>query len=126
MSDEKEPDFLGYDGAGGKVDSVSAKKAVAVFSELWGDALFDCGPQDYDFMAKEIVRVFDLVDELEDREDRLDLPEVQRRRNEPTVPLADVKKEPPRPLPSLAHFFAGGTDCVGVLCVGAGDIGTGL
>ncbi|MCU1300740.1 MAG: hypothetical protein JWQ87_1024 [Candidatus Sulfotelmatobacter sp.] len=35
-------------------------------------------------MAKEIIRTFDLTDELEDR---LDLPEVQRRRNEPTVPL---------------------------------------
>jgi hypothetical protein len=90
MSNEKGSEFLGYDGAGGAVDSASAEKAVAAFSEVWGNALFDCGPQDYDFMAKEIVRVFDLVDELEDR---LDLPEVQRRRSEPTVPLADVKKE---------------------------------
>jgi hypothetical protein len=65
-------------------------KAVKEWSELWGNALFDCGPQDYEFMAREIIRNFDLVDELDDR---LDLPEVQRRRNEPTVSFADVKKK---------------------------------
>jgi hypothetical protein len=90
INEKSQAEFLGYDGAGKTVDPASAKKAVAAFSGSVGNALFDCGPQDYEFMVKEIVRVFDLVDELEDR---LDLPEVQRRRSEPTVPLADVKKE---------------------------------
>lgn len=82
--------FWGRDGAGQEVDPDSVKKAVAAWAELWGNALFDCGPQDYEFMLKEIIKTFELVDELEDR---LDLPEVQRRRNEVTVPFADVKKE---------------------------------
>jgi hypothetical protein len=47
-------------------------------------------PQDYEFMARKIKEMFELLDELEDR---LDLPEVQRRRNEPTVPLAEAKKQ---------------------------------
>jgi hypothetical protein len=76
--------FWGRDGAGQEVNPDSAKKAVAAWAELWDNALFDCGPQNYEFMVKEIIETFELIDELEDR---LDLPEV-RRRHEPTVPLA--------------------------------------
>lgn len=49
---------LGSDGAGCEVSVESAKKAVTVFAELWGHALFDCGPQDYEFMQQEILKRF--------------------------------------------------------------------
>jgi hypothetical protein len=38
---------FGGDGSGQAVDRSSAAKAIAAFAELWGNALFDCGPQDY-------------------------------------------------------------------------------
>jgi hypothetical protein len=41
------------------------------------------------FMAKRCIEEFDLLDELEDQ---LDLPEVRRGLNEPTIPWAQVKK----------------------------------
>lgn len=41
------------------------------------------------FMARRCIEEFDLLDELEDQ---LDLPEVRRRLNEPTIPWAQVKK----------------------------------
>jgi hypothetical protein len=40
------------------------------------------------FMAKRCIEEFDLPDELEDQ---LDLPEVRRGLNEPTIPWAQVK-----------------------------------
>jgi hypothetical protein len=43
------------DGAGCAVSLERANKAVAVLAELWGNALFDCGPQDYEFMQSEIL-----------------------------------------------------------------------
>ena len=43
------------DGAGQDVSLESANREVAAFAELWGNALFDCGPQDYEFMQKEIL-----------------------------------------------------------------------
>lgn len=45
-----------HDGAGGKVSLVGAAAAVHAFAELWGNALFDCGPQDYQFMQEEILK----------------------------------------------------------------------
>lgn len=41
-------------------------------------------------MAKKCIEMFELVDQIEDQ---LDLPEVRRRLNEPTIPLAQVKKD---------------------------------
>jgi hypothetical protein len=82
--------FWGRDGAGQEIIPESVRKAVASWAEPWRNALFDCGPQDYYFIVKEIIKTFELVYELEDR---LDLPEVQRRRNEATVPFPEVKKE---------------------------------
>jgi hypothetical protein len=58
------------------------------FGELWGSGLFDCGPEDYAFMVKESIEALEAT-----REDAKDLEEVRRRLNEPTVPLAQVKKE---------------------------------
>jgi hypothetical protein len=39
------------DGAGQVVSQEKAAEAVKAFAELWGNAFFDCGPQDYEFMA---------------------------------------------------------------------------
>lgn len=36
-------------------------KARLAFGELWGNALFDCGPEDYDYMVEEIIKKFKLV-----------------------------------------------------------------
>jgi hypothetical protein len=78
------------DGAGQTVTPEKAAEAVKWFAEMWGNALFDCGPQDYEHMAKKCIEAFELVDQLEDE---LDLPEVRRRLNDPTVPWEQVKKE---------------------------------
>jgi hypothetical protein len=51
-------------------------EAAKWFAELWGSANFDCGPEDYEFMVKKCIEAFNTIDELEDA---LDLPEVQRR-----------------------------------------------
>lgn len=32
--------------------------AEAALSELWGNALFDCGPDDYDYMVSKIIEKF--------------------------------------------------------------------
>ena len=45
------------------------------FAEVWGNALFDCGPEDYDYMAKRCIEAFELADQLGDK---LDLPEARR------------------------------------------------
>jgi hypothetical protein len=65
-------------------------EAAKWFAELWGSGNFDCGPEDYEFMVKKCIEAFNTIDELEDA---LDLPEVQRRLHEPTIPLARVKEE---------------------------------
>lgn len=46
---------IGYDGAGRDVNHLAAGEAVEAFAELWGTALFDCGPQDYKWMAEQIL-----------------------------------------------------------------------
>lgn len=46
------------DGAGQEVNETVAAKAVEQFAELWGSGSFDCGPQDYEFMASEILAKF--------------------------------------------------------------------
>jgi hypothetical protein len=69
---------------------VKSAEAAKWFAELWGSGNFDCGPEDYEFMVNKCVEAFDTIDALEDA---IDLPEVLRRLNEPTVPLAKVKKE---------------------------------
>ena len=63
---------------------------VSLEHELWGSGNFDCGPEDYELMVKRCIEAFDTLDELEDA---IDLPEVRRRLNEPTIPLAEVKKK---------------------------------
>ena len=65
-------------------------EAVKWFAELWGSGNFDCGPEDYECMVKACIEAFDTIEELEDAGD---LPEVRRRLNEPTIPLAKVKKD---------------------------------
>jgi hypothetical protein len=77
-----------FDGAGQPVDQETAAEAVKWFSEMWGNALFDCGPQDYEFMAKESIAALEAA-----REDAKDLEQVRRRLSEPTVALAQVKEE---------------------------------
>jgi len=69
-----------HDGAGQRVNQEKAAEAVKCFSELWGSGSFDCGPQDYEYMTKQCIEA-------------CELPEVRRRLNNPTVPLAQVKKE---------------------------------
>jgi hypothetical protein len=32
--------------------------ATEAFGELWGSALFDCGPEDYNFMVEDIKKAF--------------------------------------------------------------------
>jgi hypothetical protein len=41
------------DATGQPVSTESAARAVNAFSGLWASGAFDCGPQDYGFMAKE-------------------------------------------------------------------------
>lgn len=36
--------------------------AEEAFGELWGSALFDCGPQDYEYMVSEIKKAFAFVE----------------------------------------------------------------
>ena len=45
------------DGAGGIVTPEKAAEAVKWFAEMWGNALFDCGPQDYEFMALQVIQL---------------------------------------------------------------------
>jgi hypothetical protein len=40
----------------------SPSEAEEAFGELWGSALFDCGPQDYDYMVAEIRKAFAFVE----------------------------------------------------------------
>lgn len=37
-------------------------EAEDAFGELWGNALFDCGPQDYEYMVAEIKKAFAFVE----------------------------------------------------------------
>ena len=37
-------------------------EAEEAFGELWGNALFDCGPQDYEYMVAEIKKAFAFVE----------------------------------------------------------------
>lgn len=37
-------------------------RAKQAFGELWGSALFDCGPEDYDYMVEEIEKAFAFVE----------------------------------------------------------------
>ena len=37
-------------------------EAEEAFGELWGSALFDCGPQDYEYMIVEIKKAFAFVE----------------------------------------------------------------
>lgn len=37
-------------------------EAEAAFGELWGNALFDCGPEDYEYMVTEIIKTYRLVE----------------------------------------------------------------
>lgn len=37
-------------------------EAEEAFGELWGNALFDCGPQDYEYMVAEIKKAFAYVE----------------------------------------------------------------
>lgn len=37
---------------------IAPLEASAAFSELWGHALFDCGPEDYDYMVRKIIEKF--------------------------------------------------------------------
>ena len=78
------------DGAGQPVSLEQAARAVKAFAQLWGAARFDCGPQDYEFIASECARDLELLDELEKRSD---LPDVKGRRNEPTIPLSEEKEQ---------------------------------
>jgi hypothetical protein len=78
-----------FDGAGQPVPPEQAARAVRAFAQLWGTARFDCGPQDYEFIASECAQDLELLDELEKRSD---LPEVKRRRNEPAIPLSEAKQ----------------------------------
>lgn len=79
-----------FHGAGQPVSQEQAATAVKAFAQLWGTARFDCGPQDYEFIASECARDLELLDELENRSD---LPEVKRRRNESTIPLSEAKRQ---------------------------------
>jgi hypothetical protein len=66
-----------------------AARAVKALAQLWGTARFDCGPQDYEFIASECAKDLELLDELENRSD---LPEVKRRRSEPAIPLSEANR----------------------------------
>jgi hypothetical protein len=79
-----------FDGAGQPVSPEQAARAVKALAQLWGTARFDCGPQDYEFIASECAKDLELLDELANRSD---LPEVKRRRNEPTIPLSEAKRQ---------------------------------
>jgi hypothetical protein len=43
------------DGMGKIVSPDKAEEAVRCFTEMWCKGLFDCGPQEYECMAKEIT-----------------------------------------------------------------------
>ena len=43
------------DGMGQVVPLEKAEEAVRCFTEMWCAGLFDCGPQEYESMAKEIM-----------------------------------------------------------------------
>lgn len=47
-------DELMLDGSGTEVDTDGAALAVKCFADIWGTGQFDCGPQDYEFMASQI------------------------------------------------------------------------
>lgn len=53
----------GSDAAGEEIPPDSVRKAVKAWNDLWSTALFDCGPQDYDFMVKEIKARFGVIEE---------------------------------------------------------------
>ena len=38
------------------ISSESMRAAIAAWNQLWKSGKFDCGPQDYDRMAKEILQ----------------------------------------------------------------------
>jgi hypothetical protein len=46
------------DGMGQVVPPEKAEEAVKWFTEMWCAGLFDCGPQEYECMAKEIMDRF--------------------------------------------------------------------
>ena len=39
----------------------SLSEAEKVFAEMWGTALFDCGPEDYEYMALQSIKAVNLV-----------------------------------------------------------------
>lgn len=51
-------------------------QAQNAFGELWGSALFDCGPQDYEYMVAEIKKAFATL-------------EAQRAETQPVERIAD-------------------------------------
>ena len=42
----------------------SLSEAEKIFAEMWGTALFDCGPEDYDYMALQSIKSVNLVSSL--------------------------------------------------------------
>jgi hypothetical protein len=50
-----------HDGAGQPVSQEKAADAVKWFTEMWCHALFDCGPQDYEYMAKQSIEALELL-----------------------------------------------------------------
>ena len=73
-----------HDAVGDVVTPEGAANAVKWFAELWKSGQFDCGPQDYEYMVRQVLEREEVWEQMEDK---LDLPEVRRRSGEPTVRL---------------------------------------
>ena len=71
-----------HDAVGDVVTREGAANAVKWFAELWKSGQFDCGPQDYEYMVRQVLEREEVWEQMEDK---LDLPEVRRRSGEPTV-----------------------------------------
>jgi hypothetical protein len=57
--DEKMARPLMYDGAGQLVGAENAADAVKWFAKLWASGLFDCGPQNNEFMVNESIQALE-------------------------------------------------------------------
>jgi uncharacterized protein YbaR (Trm112 family) len=51
------------DALGQDISPESLDEAINAWNELWKSCTFDCGPQDYDCMAKEILEKFGVASE---------------------------------------------------------------
>ena len=66
------------DAMGQGISPESLRKAITAWNELWKSGKFDCGPQDYDCMAKEILHNMGVTSEVTQQSGVIECPNCGR------------------------------------------------